>query len=493
MTETCYISARHESVLQALEDGVERAHVERQLPAYLRQQRWFGGQTRQLTAVRIDRWVSLPPAAAGGVLCHLTVADATGFITEHLLPLRAGEAAGGRRPLEDALQAGEIRVALLALALEGGRLDGHRAELAFEPTDALPPGEYGSGRLVGVEQSNTSIVYGAKAILKFYRRIAPGRNPDVELARYLTTASSFNAVPRVLASATLRDQAGYTADALLVQEFIPNHGDGWSWALERAGAAYAGGANAQDLADWLSTEGETQWGARELGAITGELHLALAAATSPSMAPEAGDTRAVAAWVRAVREEAARAAAAIDVAGLDRPRLRAALERARALDVAVTGAPGQLIRVHGDYHLGQVLRARDRFVVLDFEGEPAKSLEERRARQHPLVDVAGMLRSWSYAAHAAATASRAGPPNEVVQRWGALTRASFLAAYWGTIGAAPAGFMPANTDDREALLALFELRKALYELRYELDYRPDWVPIPAAAIERNALVGSTKQ
>lgn len=490
MTEPLFIAARHDTLLAALDDADERARLERSLPAYLRQQRWFGGQTRRVTAVHLERWVPLRPVAAGGVLCHLAVADAAGITTEHLVPLRAAEATGERRPLEDALRHEAIRTALLALALAGGTLAGRGAELHFEPTGAIPPGDYGAGRVSGVEQSNTSIIYGTRAILKLYRRIAPGASPEVELGRYLTAGAAFPAVPRTLASATLRGADGYAADALIVQDYVANQGDGWNWALARARDAYAAAADVEALAGWLAAEAQTRAGAAELGTVTGELHAALYAATSPPLAPLAARTGDVRAWVRDLREDAGAAARAAAAAGLDRPGLRAALERARQVDVAVTGPPGQLIRVHGDYHLGQVLRLPAGFAILDFEGEPAKTLEQRRARQHPLVDVAGMARSWSYAARAAARDAGDTVPDEVVERWGALTRSWFVAAYWGAVTRAAPALLPADPGDRDALLAFFELRKALYELRYELDYRPEWAAIPAEAIERNVLVGS---
>ncbi|HEX5503684.1 MAG TPA: hypothetical protein VFW96_13760 [Thermomicrobiales bacterium] len=492
---TLAIAARFPTLAAALADTDGRAALERQLPDHLRAQRWFGGQTRPLTAVRCERWVPFP--ATGACCCLVAAADADGLTTRHLLCLRAGGAvAGDRRPVAPALEDGAVRADLLRLALGGARLAGHDAELVGEPTGALPPGDYGAGRLVGVEQSNTSIVYGDACIMKLYRRVEAGRNPEVELGRYLTAEAHFAAIPAVVASARLRGPDGFDADVLLAQAFIPNEGDGWAWAVAAAGRALAAAPPGADLRGWLAGEAATLAGAATLGAITGQLHAALAAATGPDLAPAPATPDDLAAWAGEVRREAEATALALARAGHDdpqdaawgRPALAAALARDAAYRAPDVAEPGLTMRVHGDYHLGQVLRTADGFVILDFEGEPARSLAERRARRHPLVDVAGMLRSWSYAAAAAARqigapASMPSPArDQAAATWAGAVRDAFLAAYWAAADAAPRPFLPRDRASRARLLALFERRKALYELRYELNNRPDWVAIPAAAI-----------
>ncbi|HET8631966.1 MAG TPA: phosphotransferase [Thermomicrobiales bacterium] len=481
MTDTTLtIAARFPSLAAALDDPDERAALERQLPDHLRGQRWFGGQTRPLTAVRCERWVPFP--ATGACCCLVAAADADGMTTRHLLCLRAGEAADGRRDVTRALEAGAVRADLLRLALGGARLAGHDAELVGEPTGALQPGDYGAGRVVGVEQSNTSIVYGDACIMKLYRRVEPGRNPEVELGRYLTAEAHFAAIPAVVASARLRGPDGFDADVLLAQAFIPNEGDGWAWAVAAAGRALAAAPAGADLRAWLAQEAETLAGAATLGAITGRLHAALAAATAPDLVPAPATADDLAAWAEEVRREAAATALALARAGRDDPALAAALARDAAYRAPEVPEPGLTMRVHGDYHLGQVLRTADGFVILDFEGEPERPLAERRARQHPLVDVAGMLRSWSYAAAAAANQRSAPAMTDAAAAWADAVRDAFLAAYWAAADAAPRPFLPRDPASRDRLLALFERRKALYELRYELNNRPDWVPIPAGAL-----------
>ncbi len=281
-----------------------------------------------------------------------------------------------------------------------------------------------------------------------------------------------------------------------MQTFVPNEGDGWAWALDRGRAALAGARSPGAIAAWLDREGVTLAGAAALGAVTARLHRALAGATDPELRPEPVGDEDVRRWAARLREEAAATAAALRRAGSPDAATLAAVERAGRLPAPAARNAGLKTRVHGDYHLGQVLKTADGFAILDFEGEPARTLAERRARQHPLLDVAGMARSWSYAAatvarEAPAGGSGEGPGTEVDREEGRLARAArwelavrdrFLAAYWAEADRAPVRFLPAGDADRAALLRLFELYKALYEVRYELNYRPAWVAIPAAAV-----------
>ena len=455
--------ARHgRGLVDALADADARADLERQLPDFLRAQRWFGGAARPLRAARIARWVPIDPAGAAGrcCLCVIAVSDENGLTTEHQLPLALGAPAGaGRVTLVDGMLDEPSRAALFALILRGERVTGTGATLACVPTDGgieYTP-TFGAGRLLGVEQSNTSVLFdnggGRRLLLKLYRRIERGPNPEVELGRYLTAEARFAAIPALVATARLEGPDGFAADALTVQEFVPNAGDGWTWALERGRAALAAATTPEALATWLDREGETLAGAAALGRVTAQLHVALAAATGPDLAPEPVTDADARHWLGLLREEAAAAAAALRQSGSADADTLGAVERVERLAAPHLGDAGLKTRVHGDYHLGQVLRTGDGFAILDFEGEPARTLAERRSRQHPLLDVAGMARSWSYAAATVARDGAGGPGTDVdstggrralAARWERAVRERFLAAYWAAAAGAPCRFLPAG-------------------------------------------------
>jgi maltokinase len=285
---------------------------------------------------------------------------------------------------------------------------------ALRPLPRLP--DRAEVRPLGAEQSNSSFLAGGSLVLKVFRRPQDGPHPELEVNRHLA-AAGFRHVPPLYGWVEHEGRA-----VALLQGFVPNAGDGWTWTL----------AHFRDP-DYLAA-------VRLLGRVTAEMHAALARMEPPEPI-SAADARA---WTGAVE-------AALDAF----PQLPRGGLRARAAGFAeLVGSPK--VRVHGDYHLGQVLRTADRFVVLDFEGEPARPTAQRRAKASPLKDVAGMLRSFAYARHA--TGADAG--------WEERARRAFLDGYGG-------GFDP-------RALAALELEKALYELRYELAHRPEWARVPLA-------------
>jgi predicted trehalose synthase len=308
-------------------------------------------------------------------------------------------------------------------------------------------------RRLGGEQSNTSLAIGETLILKLFRRLADGVNPDVEITRFLTEHTGFRGTPRLAGALEYRaGDGGASATLAMLQELIADGRDGWQWMLERLAA------------------GDRALGAlRRLGKRTGELHGALATPTGdPAFDAEpitAGD---VAAWAEGVRRQVAAARHAA---------------RGRALpDVPDVGGPGGLgalvgcarIRHHGDFHLGQTLAVgggRD-FAIIDFEGEPLRPLEERRRKNTPLRDVAGMLRSLGYAA------ARARLPAAEAARWEREARAVYLDGYRTATAGAP--FLPASDAAFARAVAVLEVEKAAYEIVYEADNRPGWLPIPLA-------------
>jgi maltose alpha-D-glucosyltransferase/alpha-amylase len=305
---------------------------------------------------------------------------------------------------------------------------------AVRPGEEPPP-----GRVLNAEQSNTSIAYGEDWILKLYRRLSHGLSRDLEIGRFLT-AAGFPHTPAVAGSLEHDD-----ITLAVMQRFVPNQGDCWTYVLE-------GLNSGRDLL--LDIE--------RLGEITGELHGALASRPdNPDFAPTAATEHDEHSWLADLRHqfETALVSAPPDVA--------AQLEswRSRLDQLRPPAEIPELIQVHGDYHLGQVLKTPDDFVVIDFEGEPARPLAERRAKQPPIRDVAGMLRSLHYASVTAGAGAWHQPAGD-----------RFLAGW-----RRGSSNRFASTPE---LLTLFQVSKALYELNYELNNRPAWVQVPLAGIQQ---------
>ncbi len=531
LTEACTVET-----LGAIEPRV--------LAEFLAAQRWFGAKGSTPRAVRLHDVV---PLVGGAVLARIAVdfdgrraalyqvpltaraAEEAGDVPERavLARLVAGRAAG---VLFDAVEDAGFREALLGAVLAGTTIDADGARWIAAPVDGSRRGNAGHGasRVVRAEQSNTSIIYGEHAILKLYRRLEAGENPDVEIGEFLTTRTSFRNVPRLIgtmrliepgdgrtvaadADATVARHGGPTvaADAGaqtfyagMVQEYVAATGDGWEYAL---------GDLERYLASGEATPPAFARDARRLGEITRGLHEALASdPTLPAFAPVPVSSLDLRAWLEAVGRSITTGLDLLEtqwkqgrVRGELTPRVREIVSRrGEALAYAgeiVAGAnarAGARIRHHGDLHLGQTLRTADGdFMIIDFEGEPARPLDERRRPHSPLRDAAGMLRSFDYAAAAigarllarAADAGEGATAAERERRSGAWRRAArdaFLAAYVGAPDAALPSFFPAEREDVFRLIALFEIEKAFYELAYELDNRPDWVAIPLAGILR---------
>jgi maltokinase len=315
-----------------------------------------------------------------------------------------------------------------------------------------------------VEQSNTSLVLDERLVLKVFRRLEPGDNPELEMLRFLT-AHEFD---HIAALAGWYAYSGELMDATLgvVQEYVAGATDGWELVV---GALVRGGED-PELLDQL----------RELGEVTGELHRVLGSATAdPDFAPEDPGDESLSLITATIDEEIERLFFDLppDDESLAPIAGRGEEIRDRLQLMSHVGVGGRLIRHHGDFHLGQTLRAAGRWVLLDFEGEPARSMRERRRKRSPLRDVAGMLRSFAYAASASELLHGVAAPEDWEQR----AREAFLGGYFATVDG---GLLPTGQAGIERLLAIFELEKAVYELRYELNNRPDWVGIPVAGIAR---------
>jgi maltokinase len=316
-------------------------------------------------------------------------------------------------------------------------------------------------RPVTAEQSNTSLVYDDRVILKVFRRLVDGRNPDVEVTQALAASGFAHVAPPV--ASWQRDGV----DLAFAQQFLSGGSEGWALALTSLRDFYARGGG-----DPAEAGGDFGAEARRLGQMTAEMHLAMASAFGVK---RRDDFRA-GTWARVVDDVAV--------------RLRQVPDPASTVETLITrlrmvGDPGPAIRVHGDYHLGQVMRTDAGWYVLDFEGEPARPKEERLATTSPFKDVTAMLRSFQYAAHFVlleredTEQARLEP---MATTWEAHNRAAFLDGYLAT----PAidELLPGSEEDRSAVTLAFELDKVLYELAYERAYRPSWVEIPRSAIRR---------
>ena len=521
--------------------------TERMLPEFLPKQRWFGAKSRQIASTAVLDWGVLQPSAttatstsSSSVALMFTQVNYTEGEPEiYLLPLKIllGEEAEALREsaptailgallsstgsgvLADALYSDETSTALLntiangsEVTMQGGVMRGIPSSLFAElrgNTAALPP------RRSSAEQSNTSIFFGDRLIMKLFRRQQFGANPDVEIGRFLTEQTPFRNIAPFAGAIEYHAAGVESATIAMLQALVPNEGDGWQWTIEELGRYYEACATSQFPATQLpraaaaiDKTSSAMHQARDfagfylgaactLGKRTAEMHLALGSPTSnPAFSPEPVDV----AYLAALGEElAAHGAAAFDVlrgslsalsddtvemAGLVLSRRRAIL--ARVASPGDIGAGSLRTRVHGDYHLGQVLRSKGDFVILDFEGEPARTLEERRTKQSPMKDVAGMVRSFSYAAFAALTRFTARRPQdfERLEPWARLWEAAvveeYLNSYVDTMG--QSGIVPQEPGAFRALLDVYLLDKALYELVYELNNRPGWVRIPLAGI-----------
>jgi len=444
------------------------------LGTWLVGQRWFASKAREVSAIKV-----LEAAPLGGdeepqmALAIVEVRFQAGTHELYQLPLgfrhvdegwsdgvvlRAGD-----RVVYDAMVDPACAQRLMGALRAGARIEHGDAQWCFRTVEGLPSREQLQPvRPIGVEQSNSSTVFADRLILKVYRRIEPGPNPELELLRFLTE-HGFENVARL---SGWYEHTGRLVDATLglVQEFLPDVRDGWELALD--GFAEDGGAR------FLEEVGR-------LGEVTAALHTALGSdRDDPTFAPEEPSTEAIALLLATVDEDIE--AIFRDLPSDERTRPiagRGQEVREHLRSLAHAGAGGRVIRTHGDYHLGQTLLTRRGWVVLDFEGEPARTLPERRQKRSPLRDVAGMLRSFAYAASASELQRGVTAPEDWEQR----ARGAFLTAYFDTVDSR---LLPHGPDNANRMLTIFELEKAVYELRYELNNRPDWVRIPVAGIAR---------
>jgi len=478
--------------------ALERA-VAGELPAALPRQRWFGGKGRAITGARVRdcgalgerAWLALidvtfaeGPDETYAIALSLGDDGATSGLSLTLdldgTPARATDAFDHPGFCLELLTAFEQEA---TVPTEGG------GSIRFVRTERFPrldPAASRAPKRLTGEQSNTSVVYGTLLIMKALRKVQPGLNLDYEVGEFLTSRARFPHVPPLAGAIEYVPAAGEGTTLGLLQSFVPSHGDGWSWVLDQLSKLQPDQAPeaTEHVFHALS----------RLGVITAALHGALASdARDRAFAPEPFTAEDATAWSERVAEGVRLTCAAVRAHLSTLPReiaadatMLLATERAlgeRARDLQALGDERcAKIRIHGDYHLGQTLRTDAGFVILDFEGEPARPLAERRRKQCVLVDVAGMLRSLDYAVHTALAPM--GAPSQTGERWVRRATASFLEGYLDEIARVPARLLPASPSGLSRALAVFELDRALYEVRYELDNRPTWLGIPLRGLAR---------
>jgi len=532
----------------ALEPGSRLAErIERALPAYLERRRWFGGKAH---VVQDSRFSELIPLGSDACIVFVRVDYSDMEPETYALPLvlvpgRGVEDPGalavvrvrnGRGPSEGVLcdaasDAGFSRL-LLDSMLRRRRFRGLSGEVVAaasrsilrEPRDmeGLEPSP------LRAEQSNSSLRYGNQLILKLFRRVEAGLNPEFEIGRHLTERAPFPHVAPLAGSIEYRNPKGEKTTLAILQTFVPNEGDAWSYTLEsldryserilalpedvepeapRTLAMLLEAPVPESVREIVGTYWQT---AQLLGERTAQMHVALAnSKDDPDFAPEPFTTLYQRSIYQSMRSAAIQSLQLLrrrvaTVPEAVRPTATELLERQtevlhRFESLKARRLGGVRIRCHGDYHLGQVLHTGKDFVIIDFEGEPAHSRGERRLKRSPLRDVAGMLRSFHYAASSLLVKGAADDghahglsPERMarleawVRYWSAWSSAAFLRSYVPIAG--EAGLLPRNDEDLEAVLGVYLLNKALYELSYELNNRPDWVGIPLRGIAQ--LVGS---
>jgi maltose alpha-D-glucosyltransferase/alpha-amylase len=521
-----------------------RARTSELLSTWAKDRRWFRGKARRIRSADVRDTIELPIADTRAVVAVLDVRFTDGDPETYLVPIAAlspgdaapiladtpqaaiarfGDAEAPTAILVDGMRVPAVCEALLDLIARRRRLRGAAAQVTGQPTRAFRALRGADSHLVATpsraEQSNSSVVFGDRLMFKLYRRVEAGINPDFQIGQFLTERGFLN-VPAVAGQIEYRALDGELGTAAIAQAYVPNEGDAWELTLDEIGAYLervvttpdqpeVGPGTAAALLERashsLSEEVRSDIGAyldraRLLGVRTGELHRALASQTDdPAFAPESFSALYQRSLYQSVRQtvrqhmrqlmrlvgtlpEQARADAQAAL------RLEAAIdERLNGLLVRRLG--GMRIRGHGDLHLGQVLHTGRDFVFIDFEGEPGRPLSERLLKRSPLTDVAGMIRSFHYAASGSLIRKKNSGsvrPEDAValdvwaRYWYVWTSASFLRGYrHATLGAA---FLPSDVEDWAVLLDALLLQKAFYELSYELNTRPDWVTIPLQGI-----------
>ncbi|HEU0274341.1 MAG TPA: maltose alpha-D-glucosyltransferase [Candidatus Udaeobacter sp.] len=512
-----------------LADG-HRATIEREiLPKYLQICRWFGSKARTFRDLKVVEHRAISDDADSAQLWFLEVNYLDGPTERYVLPVKvaSGDIAravsqtaphaviarssdNGEKILFDATWDAKCRSRLFETIMKHQRMNGRAGELvgittkAFEPD---PSTNADNSQVLSAEQSNSSMIFDNKFFLKLYRKIEDGVNPDVEITRFLTEHTTFPNVPAFVGAIEYRRSRTEPTVVCLLQRAVANQGDGWTLTLDAVGRYYERVLEQKaDLQNETTPPGalldELIGGVypekiKLLGQRTGELHLALASSPDdPAFRPEPFNAMAQRSVYQNMRGSLRRAFAVLerklhDLPAAFREEAKEVLDaeeeilgrEKRLLDRRTTASK---IRIHGDYHLGQLLYTGKDFVILDFEGEPARPLGERKLKRSALRDVAGMMRSFQYAAYSALWQPAMRKEDvPFLERWADLwyrqMGSIFLQNYLKTTGTAE--FIPQSSDDLQIMIEAYLLDKAVYEVGYELNNRPGWVLIPVRGIK----------
>ena len=527
--------------------GRARTSVEQALPKFLAVNRWYAGKARSIRGVETLDVVPVTGrrSRSQAFLMLLQLEYADGEPETYVLPLAVSSAERAEELLVDHPNCGVAWVdvrggaerlllhdAVVDPAFLEGTLDAFRRRRSFTSlgggelrtstyaglrrtlADTAP--EDLSVQLLGAEQSNSSAVFGNRLVMKMFRRAQEGVNPDLEIGRYLTEVAAFeHTAPLLGALEYVKGRRSEPRTVAVLSAYVPNEGDAWNYTLDQLGLFYETALQTipdelADLPSWGASP-EELWenppdpvadaigpyldSAELLGLRTAELHRALAAGTDEAFRPEPFTSLYQRSVYQSMRSQVRPTLSLLrralgDLDGAARPLAEVLLDREadvlqRFSAVRSHRIDTARIRVHGDYHLGQVLHAGREFVIIDFEGEPSRSPTERRIKRGALTDVAGMMRSFQYAVAAGLRSLEERGLVPVEQRdelarrgrlWQHWVSRQFLKGYLA--GAEGGGFVPADVGDVETLLTAYTLDKALYEIRYELNNRPSWVEIP---------------
>jgi maltose alpha-D-glucosyltransferase/alpha-amylase len=545
--------------LQRLKDLVSRETFEKLgstlLPEYLMRMRWFGGKARGMETVTIADFANMP-LAEGSVyllimevtyreglpdLYQLSVAFAGGKNAEKLQSeypqavIAKATINGEEGVLYDAIYGIDFQQAIITNMGNRHTVAQVHGELVFSGSRELrahvTENPQTKPKMLSAEQSNTSITYDNAYYLKIYRKVDRAINPDMELTKFLSNEAGFKNIPGFVGSIEWDFGKG-TMVLGMMQEMVKANSDSWEYMLDRlndyndevlantntnpANLELVGSLNQpvayEQIPEALKSklDGTVAEQVRLLGERTGEMHLALASnEEDPAFKPEEYSlhyqrslfsglqssvrvafqslSRNMKKLPENVRKEAE------EILSM-REEILAILKKIYSRKIDVTK-----IRIHGDYHLGQVLFTGKDFMILDFEGEPARSYSERRLKYSPLRDVAGMIRSFHYAAYGSLFLDNQIRPEDIeqllphVEQWYHYMSGFFVGAYLETVNGS--SFVPKQTEDLEIMLQTFLMQKAVYELNYELNNRPDWVTVPLRGIKsivmKNRLATAT--